>query len=1793
MTHGKSGLTELLSELRERINDTESLASIDALLSRLNREGKQSPVIGEEERQAFYTVSIFICSIVPICLLGTCLYLIKEKIKTAFGGLLHKKLWTRARDGFFSKTVIPTSKSRLIQKRSNEGYKLPLVHTNPEDNTRNNFESRSQPRGYVNQRIVSRIMNSEERRKKSDLASPQAGMTQSKAKSSSSETEYRPNDANRKNKGVQKDESVWTADMETTVPVGHHDPKKDGFITKPRAFWRRLFESLSRRKSPQLKGQKTLTYPAADDKVEDAASNLQMPTTKSQKARMVLEAAIESSSSSGSSQSTPKPAEGDKILQESAGFTLERDKETNALSPTKQKRWSSPNFIRNIISAFHNTKEQRSQSPEVRAAACGDGIISRQLYVAQSPQMAPARDRSHSPSYLQRHEDRFKLFERLKRNVIEELRLLQAVEEASAMPARSASDQVLAKSTQTRDTKFAVCENLNKQRNKVGYFPNTNLRQMFRIGNRQPRFEDAKSVASMGKIMSLKVHMQKMFDRFSYHKKKGPLLTGMDRDSLEMYKMELCRTKSQPNEYPLDNSLLSEREHMKRNLSPIRFRSYHGKENPLSFTPESNKGSNDVKVHEVLTQQSLAQESPAQNCSQFCQELKNVNVPGTLQKQKDNDALDNKIIKTSTLVNIATSPCGVKYVSHQTSPIRSVKGSAPPSNRTSRENLYSSKCIQTQNDLYPQQQALNVSKLCDRSQSPGEIICEIKKDLAKPKNLNKIPQISINHMEATIVEDDARLKKESESKEPSTEPTESLVEEKSLSLVRSERASSPPHVHLELLDFDKVDTVEHTMPKKTSLEKSYVKDNLINNILHLHQSLQKPIDERLLTTGSPMVEPKKPMPSNLNGQMNVPVQRCKPESQPRPPFYDSKVLRASYIPFQMMGTFQNKSGFQPNAHLVAHASQQGYNIPNMHPQNEYGDTMHIKGNARFHAPVGNGSVNVGQAIFQQVLEKDKNKESISNQTGMKQWGQQDSCLDKLKLQKESKENHGILFQAQRRTLHPASSGSLASGHAQALQTFDSRNPSQETMTFSDSMIETPRSVDDNFIIVHSFKNSKKNFMEKNDKVPVSSGKSYIQSLSGTRLETIKEDCLNNKEPTLINTSEADLRPVPIGSANVKTVFGDTAKYSVTQPFCPHDQLNTDVIEISDTMKSPSTPELTLSGQSENTAKFSSPDESHENNTISKQQLSSSFSTSTRQKLWPPKKAKQREGKDPPTKQHCKHNFEECQEIQELLPVPTLLEHSLKPTNSSLPHGNAEKARVSDFSSFLSVPHASSKEKSATHGFTLRDNEEFRSIQEPSSERYFDALEPDPLLWARLHRGERGSHMRQTRHKKDSSTISRVSSSGQPDSKSKLSEHNKISTNTLFKFASKSNKDKHNSLHKNKNNPDSKVVLRFACPLTDSQRSYEKERRRSSSCKRVTEEERGKSHVHHKRKNKSVDPYTAERQRNTSANHSDSKKNRQKHEVTDIKIEKTAQRLWKPSAQKREKPHKAMLEIKSTEKQDNQCNLRPLINSDFIEPRASSRIVLNPEEDKKTGKIICPQEKCPPLHNPNKNGSSLAQFQTENDTSFSQAPLCQETIIQRAQTLQPQTFRQKSYHPAPLKMGPVVPNQNIHELVQHLDFSNVGSSRHPGVHQRYLPHQSHPHVLRTGGLHTNDVGHIPNCQPNDNSFELSSFQNQTLSNCFNNPTQTPQGLLKIHKSMNQGHVTANSTPQATSNLTHKTVLISTPQAVPNFTQKPVSIATPQNVPNVYNQRLVRQCAAPATAVHGRSFNSSYSEQNVTL
>ena len=413
----------------------------------------------EQERQAFFTMFLLLCSTLPICLLGACIYFLKERIKGAYSDVLKRKRWARFKDGFFTRTVIPTSKSRLLQKQTSD-TQAPFERFVQVDNIGNNYKPSTEDLGAGDVRLDSKA--------------------QSKSKISHevqcpSVLEVHQSTITSQDKAAQSEPSLWTADMDTTVPVGHRDSQQEGYTVRRPALWRRLIGKMTRRGSTKQENNRLESIensrmgfgaesagelfvhqlrksPQAEPAESDSSSTSQEETSES-----------DSGTSTSTSQDEGGAVRQDADCRKEQGLAVcTSPTRNNSRSPVGNRFWGVLKTVKDSLSTrskkdhfvsdgndpcFANLKAPVAILQTEASNHCGQCFVTIQSQDAevQTAKGGPEKQLAGPNNNAEVSERGHKMFELLSRNVIQELRYLQALSDSNAFIERTVSDHVLAK----------------------------------------------------------------------------------------------------------------------------------------------------------------------------------------------------------------------------------------------------------------------------------------------------------------------------------------------------------------------------------------------------------------------------------------------------------------------------------------------------------------------------------------------------------------------------------------------------------------------------------------------------------------------------------------------------------------------------------------------------------------------------------------------------------------------------------------------------------------------------------------------------------------------------------------------------------------------------------------------------------------------------------------------------------------------------------------------------------------------------------------------------------------------------------------------------------------------------------------------------------------------------------------------------------------------------------------------------------------------------------------------------
>ncbi|GFR87467.1 multiple epidermal growth factor-like domains protein 6 [Elysia marginata] len=1640
VTHTKSLLTKLLKDLWQRTNSTDSLASLATMQDRYESERRQ-PIIGESERQAFYTASLLICSIVPICLVGACLYLIKEKIKNALGGVLSKKRWTRARDGFFAKTIIPTSKSRFIGDQPTDYSKMPFVKFDFEDNTRNNHDIRSQTKGYVDQRIVSSTATKPDTT--IDLSQPKKGFPRSNVRLSSSVSEHALGDVNRQHKAIQSDASVWTADLDTTVPVGHQNPKQGGFTTKPTGFWHRLIHGISwsRRQRPDNHTYMGENASAVLD--QDTAKEVITPKVINPQEEAMLEAVATESSSSGEENSESSTSKSgtthqaqDVAAQENTGPDKKMEEALHT-SSTAKKRWRSPVRMLKLLSAFHCAKEDESGDSLSQALAAEGGSVPRQISAEKPFNVDSGNCQPATQNEPQALEDRNKMFEELlKRNVLQEIKLLQTVEETNFLPTRAASDHVLAKSTQTSVQEFSsnvnsenrrekaqeterrklnrlkICSNPHRLRQEIRCLPPGTLRDNFLVKQLNDR-EETKSVASLSKMMSLKLKMAKMLGRLPGKKSGDPFLLrfGGKEPIDPMTLNDLCKIKLAQSRGDIPKHFLSHACYggfdksciNAGERSPDQLRKYHlkGKDtktDSLRLKPNSLPKS-ESKLDGSLAQQisfdTHRQSNDALDHEESMDSFKRcalghqhnsavINLLDSLHmfQKKDRNTAHSEIAyhttqdghdafvgqskQTGILVNTSTSPRPPKSISHQTSPIcntnycpltsKTTDANKPTTSSSMGKGLaefqVSAGMSHKQRDDLSRDQFSAPKTFCERSQSPGEVISKECPNPASPKTLGK------SHLGATMIDNREEIQKLKETMKTlgTSHLTQLMSKVKDNALIQIAKAASqfsddPTNTAQVNADSEQLNVLQKVGWKTESVEADS-KNVPLHEIVSLEKRKENETAAREYLKDSPE---KRTAPAQYS-KLDEHVQVDKDNLQSRAiPFGNKELKRnaeASHL-FPAFLTQRTEETFCPTCDTIfTDTCKQDPADKLLHKNHRRGDEKLLvtSNNAQtIHVPFCTASAEANKSTAAHITNRGRGTDMIlkeknellclNSPVNLPQGIQSEQLLNKEN-KCESIDETNCIAQSCMSSPDRARSGSKVNASFPLHEAAATCIYSQETMTFSDSVIKTPRSSDGECVVVHAYENFETDVQEDNGMAQERINDVSPESWS---VDYTKKNLVGSTIPQSEYTGEKLHKSC---NFTKHIVARDNARCTEAQSDCPQIShavnVNKEVIKISETKK----PEIMSSALTETKKGCSSFNTPQECDTEDRLQHSQSMISDSEHKSQPQKSTLQKERSRSPRKRICKPPGKEhednpaAESTPKTLPVPTLLEYSLQTTGDSLAQKVVNTTTLSKTSSLVSVPVANCKDTTTPSGLTLRDTEEFRSIQEPSSERYYDALEPDQSLWSRLNHGSKNLRTRKTRKRRDvadaSMALANTSSSRPSKIKSRPSKHNEESTNTLFSFAPRNgdvtsaSEKQRICYYKEAEGSDSTIVLRFARTSEDPKSvSLSDTYKRSDSCKDGVVDERRSTTMHDKRRNSSVGLDSEGRQR-PSSRHCLSSDRKKKYETVamHLPVGKAGESTKSLGSFANKKKHsiKEVMKVEDTDESSNQSSSNTLVGT---------------------------------------------------------------------------------------------------------------------------------------------------------------------------------------------------------------------------------------------------------------------------
>ena len=477
---------------------------------------------------------------------------------------------------------------------------------------------------------------------------------------------------------------------------------------------------------------------------------------------------------------------------------------------------------------------------------------------------------------------------------------------------------------------------------------------------------------------------------------------------------------------------------------------------------------------------------------------------------------------------------------------------------------------------------------------------------------------------------------------------------------------------------------------------------------------------------------------------------------------------------------------------------------------------------------------------------------------------------------------------------------------QISQAAENSDTSQETSSTLCSLINAPPESSDTCIVVHDFEKSESKILEtsegansrdhRNKRRRIPNAPSQIEE---TYRIDVSKICPVNTEDCSFQTPSADSSKSgkPVSAA----LSRDTKSEYSSSHHLERPTVNNERVENSSTQRSVSTPEVTFSTLEETSGSSSTLCVQRDSVNFAGKEPTLSMITDKREKPLPKKHPLRREKNHSPKlnadvsptnkKEKSEERFIAPTE-ENSLPVPTLLEHSLQPGGepTSLKFtGQAWRPIVCNTGS---VPATTNIETAIPICQTLRDSEEFRSIHESSSERYYDALEPGPVFWAALQQ-DGNPRPGQKRRRGTSNTCKphvSSSSSRRARAKSKPSEHSRTLPQAVLRFATQDNQaaapTEEEKVHyqRKQAGPGSDIVLRFARPSTDSSTNpIPTKHRRSNNSKNTGAEQDHHGQGHDGMGRSSAGPASIRRDKKARESKVDSKE-KPKHNGQSVKTD---------------------------------------------------------------------------------------------------------------------------------------------------------------------------------------------------------------------------------------------------------------------------------------------------------------------
>ena len=1158
--------------------------------------------------------------------------------------------------------------------------------------------------------------------------------------------------------------------------------------------------------------------------------------------------------------------------------------------------------------------------------------------------------------------------------------------------------------------------------------------------------EDAKSVASTSKMMTLKLTMARIFGRFMKRKSEGYMLSRLSTDSTdpaifhEIYKMNLKRKPSYKPECGRNGHLLQDicskvydqnlavtpgecygdlstrlGNHQEKHVQTDLFTS-----KPFHPTVESKAGGDlpqqkPIQREEVVAKLHLDspfgvledlkclkshptnfgnRPSTVENLASLL-DLKtldaNINFPQkpNLIKNENRHSQFNQNKDAPVFVDVSTSPYHNVGKSHQTSqigkdssfpvnnifasPIKNrVHGAVNASTSTGLNNY------QVSTELFPSQNVNQKDqipvppKLCERGHSPGSVVfagVDKRKTTGLTNNQKgKVSSIDVSLMEPVGGNNkDIELAREKMDTLKVSQVSQNLAEKEVSShdlLARAgNKYADDPKESVQI----ESETDKHNMTKKVCWGKRNYADGALNTSVGGEHCFREPKTSGVSQTDLRIHAREKAVPTQRPG-LNDQFQRTRDVPQQQAPLTGTEVINADCVPIKILSSRRTQQNqvpvWYPYVAITGGLSVQGdvvkkkctdvQTIRDVKPvvtsimTSSTQPTVCVGPSNFRHAPMSpepsnveavqissRGNENLQQSRLPMKFKLIAHSEGVSRTQN--KWDGLDSTSGIIQTEKISERGNPHLMSTRRST--PKSSPKL-SGIPPAA---DRGNHSLETMTSSESKIGMSSTNDSHCIVVHAFESSMNSALEKSDRSKQTDCEPSREKQSAVRSESAEKSQLDNAKLHLKPSEDSIFRSISSDWINEKTAPAVVSKMIRAHPIrsshANSGGVNTEIIEISDTKRSSSLRELTSSSQGETL--WDCPTlTAHQEDVanlmtldILQKPLAQNYPIKRKESLSPKRKmstpiAKSRERSEGKTT---------ASTVMKSLPVPTLLEHSLKPEGklTSLEvNKRCPRSKQSSTSETVSV------EMATPYVSLLRDNEEFRSVHEPSSERFYDALEPDSSFWTGLHHGVKSPCLRQpsfmTHSSKTFKPLARSVSARRPQVESKPSEQGKALSQTVFRFAtldsevaafSEKGKGHH---HKEQEKSGTDIVFRFAHPFKEPKAVSSNDRhRRSNSCKGMAVERKNNSHSHDSRRNNSVGPDFKRKKHATEDRPNSEKRPRQQRENVDIVLSTDSSSnasLQKSSSLKQQTSFKEIVRIEKGVKASTMSNPKIVIST---------------------------------------------------------------------------------------------------------------------------------------------------------------------------------------------------------------------------------------------------------------------------